>query len=217
LGDLPGGWPEPFRTKVLAGRAVKIGTTPLTDEQREKLDGSTDERRLMLNQLLFAQPTQQFLQMRDLYGDLSVLTTPDYLYGLRAGVEHTIEIEKGVSLLVSLEAIGEPDEKGMRSVMATLNGQLRPITVRDRGIAVDAVSAEKADSAVPGQIAAPFMGVVTLQVAEGDRVEAGQAVATIEAMKMEAAITTPIVGTVRRRAIPETQQVEAGDLLVVIE
>ncbi|MDO9590436.1 MAG: pyruvate carboxylase [Microcella sp.] len=217
LGDLPGGWPEPFRTKVLAGRTVKIGTTPLTDEQREKLAGSTDDRRLTLNQLLFAQPTQQFLQMRELYGDLSVLTTPDYLYGLRPGVEHTIEIERGVSLLVSLEAIGEPDEKGMRSVMATLNGQLRPITVRDQAIAVDAVSAEKADPVQPGQIAAPFMGVVTLQVADGDRIEAGQAVATIEAMKMEAAITSPVAGTVRRLAIPATQQVEAGDLLVVIE
>ena len=217
LGDLPGGWPEPFRSKVLAGRTVKIGTTPLTDEQREKLAGSTDERRLMLNQLLFPQPTQQFLQVREQFGDLSVLATPDYLYGLRAGVEHTIEIEQGVSLLVSLEAIGEPDEKGMRNVMATLNGQLRPITVRDQSIAVDSVSAEKADAAQPGQIAAPFMGVVTLQVAEGDTVEAGQAVATIEAMKMEAAITSPVAGTVRRRAIPETQQVEAGDLLVVIE
>ncbi|MBX9719397.1 MAG: pyruvate carboxylase, partial [Microbacteriaceae bacterium] len=216
LGDLPGGWPEPFRSKVLKGRTVKIGTTALTDEQRAKLVGSTDERRLMLNQLLFPQPTQQFLQVREQFGDLSVLATPDYLYGLRAGGEHTIEIEQGVSLLVSLEAIGEPDEKGMRSVMATLNGQLRPITVRDRGIAVDAVSAEKADPAQAGQIAAPFMGVVTLQVAEGDRVEPGQAVATIEAMKMEAAITSPVAGTVQRRAIPTTQQCEAGDLLVVI-
>ncbi|UTT62187.1 pyruvate carboxylase [Microcella humidisoli] len=216
LGDLPGGWPEPFRSKVLAGRTVKIGTTPLTDEQRAKLAGSTDERRLMLNQLLFPQPTQQFLQVREQYGDLSVLATPDYLYGLRAGVEHSIQIEQGVSLLVSLEAIGEPDEKGMRSVMATLNGQLRPITVRDRSIAVDAATAEKADAVQPGQIAAPFMGVVTVSVAEGDRVEAGQAVATIEAMKMEAAITTPVAGVVQRRAIPTTQQCEAGDLIVVI-
>ncbi|KQV25161.1 pyruvate carboxylase [Yonghaparkia sp. Root332] len=217
LGDLPGGWPEPFRSKVLAGRTVKIGTTPLTEDQQAKLDGSTDERRLMLNQLLFPQPTQQFLQVREQFGDLSVLSTPDYLYGLKPGVEHIIEIERGVSLFVSLEAIGEPDEKGMRSVMATLNGQMRPVTIRDRGIAVDTVQAEKADPAHPGQIAAPFMGVVTLKIAEGDAVEAGAPVATIEAMKMEAAITSPVSGTVRRLAIPATQQVEAGDLLVVID
>jgi pyruvate carboxylase len=216
LGDLPGGWPEPFRSKVLEGRTVKIGITPLTDDQRLKLAGSTDDRRLILNQLLFPQPTQQFLQVRETYGDLSVLTTPDYLYGLRAGVEHTIEISPGVSLLVSLQAIGEPDERGMRSVMATLNGQLRPITVRDRSVLVDVVSAEKADPAQPGHIAAPFMGVVTLQVAEGARVAVGQTVATIEAMKMEAAITSPVAGTVQRRAIPDTQQCEVGDLLVVV-
>ena len=68
-----------------------------------------------------------------------------------------------------------------------------------------------------GQIAAPFSGVVTLKVADGDKVEAGQPVASIEAMKMEAAITSPIAGTVKRLAIPSTQQVEAGDLLVVVE
>ncbi|GAA1724958.1 pyruvate carboxylase [Microcella frigidaquae] len=216
LGDLPGGWPEPFRSKVLEGRTPKIGITPLTDDQRAKLAGSTDDRRLMLNQLLFPQPTQQFLQTREQYGDVSVLATPDYLYGLQPGVEHVIEIEQGVSLLVALEAIGEPDERGMRSVMATLNGQLRPVTVRDRAIAVDVASAEKADPGQPGHVAAPFMGVVTLQVAEGDRVAVGQPVATIEAMKMEAAITAPVAGVVQRRAIPATQQCEAGDLLIVI-
>ncbi|RZT64306.1 pyruvate carboxylase [Microcella alkaliphila] len=216
LGDLPGGWPEPFRTKVLEGRTVKPGLTELTDDQRAALDGSTDERRLMLNQLLFAQPTQQFLQVREQYGDVSVLATPDYLYGLKPGEEHVIEIERGVTLFMGLEAISEADEKGMRTVMATLNGQLRPVLIRDRSVAVDAASAEKADPGKPGHVAAPFSGVVTLQVDEGDEVEAGATIATIEAMKMEAAITTPIAGTIERRAIPSTQQVEAGDLLVVV-
>jgi len=217
LGDLPGGWPEPFRSKVLTGRNPRIGVTEITEQQRSSLQGSTDERRLMLNQLLFAQPTQQFLQVREQYGDLSVLRTPDYLYGLKTGVEHTIEIETGVSLFVMLEAISEADEKGMRTVMATLNGQLRPVLVRDRSIEVESTTTEKADPSQPGQVAAPFSGVVTLQVAEGDSVQAGQSIATIEAMKMEAAITTPVAGTVARLAVPATQQVEAGDLLVVVE
>lgn len=216
LGDLPGGWPEPFRTKVLEGRTVKPSMTELTDEQRAALAGSTDQRRLMLNQLLFPQPTQQFLQVREQFGDVSVLATPDYLYGLKPGEEHTIEMERGVTLFMGLEAISEADEKGMRTVMATLNGQLRPVLIRDRSIAVDTASAEKADPTKPGHIAAPFSGVVTLQVDEGAEVEAGATIATIEAMKMEAAITTPVAGTIERRAIPTTQQVEAGDLLVVV-
>jgi pyruvate carboxylase len=122
-----------------------------------------------------------------------------------------------VSLLVGLEAIGEVDEKGMRTVMATLNGQLRPVTVRDNSVKVDIKAAEKADASRPGHVAAPFSGVVTLQVEEGSVVEAGQAVASIEAMKMEAAITATVGGTVKRLAIPTTQQVDAGDLLLEIE
>src|SRR5690606_7580861 len=131
--------------------------------------------------------------------------------------EHTVHIGPGVSLFVGLGSIGEADDKGMRTVMTTLNGQLRPVFVRDRSISLQTASAAKADPGKAGPVAAPFSGVGTLKVAEGDRVEAGAPVATIEAMKMEAAITTPVAGTVTRLAIPTTQQVDAGDLLVVVE
>ena len=104
----------------------------------------------------------------------------------------------------------------MRTVMCTLNGQFRPIAVRDRSVEADVKSAEKADPGGPGQVAAPFAGVVTLAVAEGDTVEAGGVVATIEAMKMEANITSPPAAPSSRVAIGAHQQVEGGDLLVVI-
>jgi pyruvate carboxylase len=216
LGELPGGWPEPFRTKVLAGRNVKIGVEEISTEDREGLAGDAAARRSTLNRLLFPGPTKIFQQNRDTYGDLSIVDTVDYLYGLQQGVEHVVEISKGVSLYVGLEAIGEADDKGIRTVMTTLNGQLRPVFVRDNSITVDSKAAEKADSNKPGHVAAPFSGVVTLQVAEGDTVAAGQSVASIEAMKMEAAITATVAGKVTRLAIPKTQQVDAGDLLVEI-
>ncbi|HSP52459.1 MAG TPA: biotin/lipoyl-containing protein, partial [Cryobacterium sp.] len=216
LGDLPGGWPEPFRSKVLAGRNVRVGITELTQEERAALGSDSLTCRAMLNQLLFPAPTRHFEQIRELFGDLSVLDTVDYLNGLQQGIEHAVEIDKGVRLYVGLEAIGEADDKGMRTVMTTLNGQLRPVFVRDRSITVSTKVAEKADANRPGQIAAPFSGVVTLQVEEGDTVAAGQAVASIEAMKMEAAITSPIAGYIERVAVPRTQQVDAGDLLVVV-
>jgi pyruvate carboxylase len=217
LGELPGGWPEPFRSKVLKGRTVKIGVEPITPEDEQALASPGTTRQAALNRLLFAGPTKIFEQNRETYGDLSVLDTTDYLYGLRQGSEHIVEIEKGVSLFMGLEAIGDADDKGIRTVMATLNGQLRPVYVRDRSITVDTKAAEKADPSKPGQVAAPFSGVVTLQVAEGDTVEAGASVATIEAMKMEAAITSPVGGTVKRLAIGKTQQVDAGDLLLELE
>jgi pyruvate carboxylase len=143
--------------------------------------------------------------------------TVDYLYGLRPGQEHVVPLGKGVDLFVGLEAIGEADARGVRTVMATMNGQLRPVSVRDRSIEVETKAAEKADPSDPKHVAAPFSGVVTLKVAVGDVVAAGQAVASIEAMKMEAAITAPVAGTVGRLAIPVTQQVDAGDLLVVLQ
>ncbi|WP_336646235.1 pyruvate carboxylase [Microbacterium sp. USHLN186] len=216
LGDLPGGWPEPFRSRVLAGRPVKGGITPLTDAQRDGLQGDSAQRRGMLNELLFPGPTKTFLQNREEYGDLSALDTADYLYGLVPGAEHAVDIERGVRLYVGLEAVGEPDAKGMRTVMTTLNGQLRPVSVRDRSVEVDVREAEKADTSRPGQIAAPFSGAVTLKVQEGAEVRAGDPVASIEAMKMEAAITTPVAGVVTRLAVGSAQQVDAGDLLVVV-
>jgi pyruvate carboxylase len=216
LGDLPGGWPEPFRTKVLEGREVSIGVPPLTDEERAGLAGDGADRRRTLNRLLFPAPAREFEKNRATYGDLSALGTPDYLYGLKPGEEHVAEIDPGVQLYVGLEAIGEADAKGIRTVMTTLNGQLRPVFVRDRSIKVDVVQAERADTSKPGQVAAPFAGVVTVKTAVGATVSAGQPIASIEAMKMEAAITAPVDGVIERLAIAETKQVDAGDLLVVI-
>ena len=88
--------------------------------------------------------------------------------------------------------------------------------MRDRSVASDIPTAEKADRSNPDHIAAPFAGVVTVSVADGDKVQAGQIIATIVAMKMEAAITAPKAGTVERIAVSTTAQVEGGDLLVVV-
>ena len=216
LGDLPGGWPEPFRSKVLAGREPNVEIPPLTADEEEGLAGEAAARRRTLNRLLFPGPAKEFEATREAYGDLSTLGTPDYFYGLKPGEEHVAEIDPGVQLYVGLEAIGEPDAAGMRTVMTTLNGQLRPVWVRDRSIAVDKPAAEKADSSRPGQVAAPFAGVVTVKVAAGDTVTAGQPVASIEAMKMEAAITSPVGGVVERVVLAATASVEAGDLLLVV-
>ena len=174
-------------------------------------------RRDTLNRLLFAGPTAHYHSMREQYGDLSILDTSDYLYGLETGAEHAIDLSRGVRLYVGLEAIGEADDKGMRTVMVRVNGQLRPVFAKDESVAVTVVTAEKADKNVPGQVAAPFSGTVTQKLAVGDTVEAGQPVATIEAMKMEAAITAPVNGRVARLAFEGARGVESGDLVLVIE
>jgi pyruvate carboxylase len=216
LGDPPGGWPEPLRTKALAGRPPAKPQQELSaaDEAALKVGGA--ERQATLNRLLFPGPTKEFEEHREVYGDISRLSANQFFYGLRRGDEHRVELERGVQLLIGLEAISEPDERGMRTVMCLLNGQLRPILVRDCSIASTVPAAEKADRTNPDHIAAPFAGVVTVAVSEGDDVTAGQTVGTIEAMKMEAAITAPKAGSVRRVAVSATAQVEGGDLLMVV-
>ena len=216
LGDPPGGWPEPLRTAALAGRAPAKPTQQLTPDDESALSSAGPKRQATLNRLLFPGPTREYEEHRENYGDTSQLSANQFFYGLRQGEEHRVKLERGVELLIGLEAISEPDERGMRTAVCIINGQLRPVLVRDRSIASAVPAAEKADRGNSGHIAAPFAGVVTVSVSAGDQVSAGQTIATIEAMKMEAPITAPKDGVVERVAVSSTAQVEGGDLLVVL-
>jgi pyruvate carboxylase len=216
LGDPPGGWPEPFRSKALEGRRPGKPEQQLSTDDESALVAPGVTRQAALNRLLFPGPTEEYLTHREEFGDTSRLSANQFFYGLRHGDEHRVQLEKGVELLIGLEAISDADERGMRTVMCILNGQLRPVLVRDRSIAADVPTAEKADRTNSGHIAAPFAGVVTVTGTAGDNVEAGQTIATIEAMKMEAAITAPRAGTIERVVVSTTTQVEGGDLLVVL-
>jgi pyruvate carboxylase len=216
LGDPAGGWPEPLRTRALAGRPPAEPPPALSDEDQAALRDPGPQRQATLNRLLFPSPTKEFETHRELYGDTSRLSANQFFHGLRRGEENTVRLGKGVQLHIGLEAISDPDERGMRTVMCLINGHLRPIRVRDRNVGGVVPTAEKADPADSDHLAAPFSGVITLSVSEGDVVSAGQTVATIEAMKMEAAITAPKAGTVKRIAVGPVAQVEGGDLLAVL-
>jgi pyruvate carboxylase len=213
LGDPPGGWPEPFRTKALESRQPKVSEPELTEADRA---GLRDDRRATLNRLLFPGPTEEFAEAQSQYGDVSVLPTQAFFYGLEPDREHQVEIEEGKTLILGLEAVSDADERGFRTVMCTLNGQLRPVTARDRSISSTAPAAERAERGNPRHVGAPYDGVVTPVVSVGDKVAAGDVVATIEAMKMEASITAPQASTVERVVIDQSRQCEGGDLVVVL-
>lgn len=217
LGEPAGGWPEPFRTRALEGRRKPPRVTEVAPEDLALLETPGVERQSTLNRLLFPGPTREFQQKRDEFGDVSVLPTVPYLYGMEPGHEYPVTLEKGVTLLLGLEAIGAPDKWAKRNVMTLLNGQLRPVRVRDNSLESEVASAEKADPGNRGHVAAPFAGAVTVTVAEGDEVAVGDQVATIEAMKMEAAINAPVAGVVKRVVLIGTTQLDGGDLVVVIE
>jgi pyruvate carboxylase len=219
LGVPAAGWPEPFRTRALEGKRLPSRNGELPAETKAVLVDpavSPQKLRQVLDTLLFPGPAHDFDEAVRQFGDLSVLPTSAFFNGLAPGDEVEVALETGLSLYLALDAIGEADEGGFRSVFCRLNGQPRVVTVRDRSVKDTRPRGERAQADNPAHVPAPFAGAVSLTVEVGDRVEAGQTVATIEAMKMEAPITTSLAGTVERLAVPKVASVDGGDLLMVI-
>jgi pyruvate carboxylase len=214
LGEPPGGFPEPFRTKAVENRPWELVSESLTPEDEA---GLVDNRRATLNQLLFPVPSRQCHEARERWGDLSVVPSVPFWYGLESRADEiSIELGPGVRVLVGLRSISDPDAEGTRAVSFRVNGQTRDIDTRDRSVATETVEREQADPSRPGHVAAPFRGVVHVSVADGDEVAAGDAVATIEAMKMESSISAPIAGTVARVVAAPGASLEPGDLILDI-
>jgi pyruvate carboxylase len=215
LGAPPRGWPEPFRSRALVGRKERQADERVLEEGMTASTG--EDRRAHLNRLMLPGPAADRAATEERWGDVSVVPTRAFLYGLETGEELAVDLEPGVRLYIRLEAITEADDRGIRTLLVLLNGQQRPIDVLDRSLEPEVPVREKADPNNDAHIAAPMTGVVTLAVDEGERISAGQQIATVEAMKMESAIRAPTDGTVERLAVPSGRNVEPGDLLAVLE
>jgi len=107
----------------------------------------------------------------------------------------------------------------MVRVFFELNGQPRSVAVPDRLHGATGVAARaKAEPGVPGQVGAPMPGVIsTVAIKAGQRIEAGDVLVSIEAMKMETAIHADTGGTVTDLLVGVGDQIDAKDLLVRIE
>lgn len=226
LGTPPGGWPD-LRERVLAVRDDSdVSAKPVPEEEKPHLvSENSKDRRDALNRLLFPKQFEEFNEFRRSFGNTEALPDSVFLYGLEEGNEYVVHYFPDGStdradlkpLTLRLDAIGEPDEKGMRNVVLNVNGQIRPLKVRDNNVESTVATVEKADPSNDGDVAAPFAGVVNSTVSAGDEVKTGDQVAVIEAMKMEASISATKDGVVKRVAIGKATKVEGGDLLVVIE
>jgi len=214
LGTPPAGWPEPFRSRALADRVYHLPELELTEKQKAILESG--DVRQGLSELLFPGPTKEYRQSDTAFGNLSLLPSKAFFFGLELSQEVEVELEPGLDIFLSVDAVSEPDERGFRNAFCRLNGRPRIVSVKDFSVMSSKPSGEKANADDPSQIAAPFSGVVTLHIKTGEKLEAGDIVATIEAMKMDAKITTSVAGIVQRVVIPETATVQAGDLLVVL-
>jgi pyruvate carboxylase len=226
LGQPAGGFPEALQRKVLKGRAplrVRPGEAmpPADlDEARSRVEERigrpvTDEE--LASYLLYPKVFCDFADHQRTYGDVSVLPTPAFFYGIESDEELAVDIERGKTLTIRFLAIGDPDPEARRVVFFELNGQPRQVKVLDRSLAPTAAVRRKAEEANPAHVAAPMPGMVAgLQVMPGQRVERGDRLLSIEAMKMETAIFAEQGGVVAEIVVSAGTQVDSGDLLLVL-
>jgi pyruvate carboxylase len=227
LGKPPGGFPDDLRAAVLKGLPVLDGRPseglPEFDfdaaaTRFQGRGGRAAAQRELVSMALYPRVMDDHLTFSSRCGDVSILPTPVYFYGLEPGQEVWVEIEPGKTLVVSLEALGEPDDEGMVTVYFKLNGQNRTIAVPDRSLVKEVASRRKADADTPGEVGAPMPGtVIGLHCREGGEVVAGEPLLTLEAMKMETVVRAPVIGTVREICTDLKAHVHAHDLLVVVE
>jgi pyruvate carboxylase len=223
LGQPLGGFPPEVVRAVLGD---KPATTKRPGEDLPPLDLEAERAKLgenvsdddLYSSLMYPQVWKEFAAFKDQYGDVSVLPTPAYFYGLAPDEEISVSIEEGKTLIIKLINVGEPDKSGRRSVNFELNGIARSVLVDDKTLAGEKVSRAKANPANEGEIGAPIPGMITqIAVSVGQKVARGEKLLTLEAMKMLTQVNASIDGTVKEVSVAVGETVEAKDLLARIE
>jgi pyruvate carboxylase len=172
----------------------------------------------VLSYLMYPDVFLKFAKARQSYGDVEVLPTPAFYYGMQRGDEIAVELEPGKALVVKFLTVGEPHPDGTRTVFFELNGQPREVSVRDRSLEAKEKPRRQADPTRPGEIGAPIPGVVSTVAAElNQTLKKGDRLLVMEAMKMQSTVYAPVGGKVKELLVQPGQHVEAKDLLLVIE
>ena len=226
IGQPYGGFPPALQKKILKGK------TPLTerpgahlppadlDAERKKIQEKlpravTDDD--LASYLMYPRVWMDYINDRLQFGDVSILPTPVFFYGMEAGQEISVDIERGKTLIVRYVATSEVHEDGTRTVFFELNGLPRSVRVQDRSQVAKRAPQRKAEVGNPKQVGAPMPGTIaTIAVTVGRKVARGDVLATLEAMKMETAVRAETDGEVTEVLARPGQQVDAKDLLVVL-
>jgi pyruvate carboxylase len=228
LGQPPGGWPAELQRKALKGaEPIVVRPGSLLQEADLEAEHSALEARLgrpagsreLASSLMYPKVFADFAAAQDSYGPTEILPTPVYFYGLQIGQEISVKLEQGKILVIRCQAVGEPDADGQVRVFFELNGQPRIVRVPDRVHgAASAKRRPKAEAGDATQIAAPMPGVISGLAAEvGQRVEAGDVLLSIEAMKMETALHAERGGVVAEVLVKVGDQIDAKDLLLRLQ
>ncbi len=227
LGRPAGGFPEALQTKALKGQAPldgrPAGLMPPADLKALRLEAeSRAERHISDSEfgsyLMYPDVFVDYVRVRRTFGNMSVVPTSVFFYGMRPGQEISVEIEEGKTLIITFIAASEHHADGRRTLFFELNGQPRSVHVMDRSQVAHRPAHPKAQRDNDRHVGAPMPGLISsLRVSVGDVVERGDVLLSIEAMKMETSINAERAGRIAQVAMSEGDQVDMGDLLVVYD
>ena len=219
------GFPEKLQQIVLKGRqpiTVRPGAAlePVDFEAvRSKLAemGAPTTDEAVSSYCLYPKVFTDWVERYNKFGDVSVLDTPTFFFGMNIGEVIKVEIEQGKTLVIKLIHISEPSATGMRTVTFEFNGLPREIEIKDRNVKATVATRKKADKANAGEIGASLSGsVVKLLVEKGQAVTKGAPLIVTEAMKMETTLSAPISGIVSAIHVSAGERVDSGDCLLEI-
>lgn len=228
IGEPYGGFPEPLRSDILRNKRRKLNCRPGLELAPFDMDRIREE---LTNRFEFADECdvasynmypkvyEDFVRIKEKYGDLSVLPTKNFFAPPIIGEEVIVSIEKGKTLIIKFQAVGELNkDTGIREVYFELNGELRKVCVMDKSQKTESKTRVKADAHNPLQIGAPITGVVVeVKVHKGSIVTKGQPLAVLSAMKMEMIISSPSDSQVKEILVKDGETVDVSDLLVLLE
>ena len=226
LGQPTGGFPQKLKEVILQGKPsieVRPGSlAPAIDFEatKEKLSGligyepSPEE---VLSYIMYPQVFLDYRKMNDQFGEVTLLDTPTFFYGMRLNETITIEIAKGKVFKVRLDEIGEPDLEGNRTLFFNFNGQRREIIINDTHVKSQVVLKAKAEPSNKQHVGATMPGsVLEVLVTKGDQVTKGQTLMVTEAMKMETTIQATFDGVISAVHAQAGEPIRTGDLLLEI-
>uniref|UniRef100_A0A9J8CH58 Pyruvate carboxylase n=1 Tax=Cyprinus carpio carpio TaxID=630221 RepID=A0A9J8CH58_CYPCA len=226
IGIPHGGFPEPFRSKVLKslprvegrpGASLPPMDFQVLEKQLRDAHGDEITPEDVMSAAMYPKVFQEFKEFTRTFGPVDCLDTRLFLDGPKIAEEFEVELERGKTLHIKALALGDLNKAGQREVFFELNGQLRSVLVKDTVAMKEMHFHPKALKDVRGQIGAPMPGkVVEVKVKQGQQVEKGQPLCVLSAMKMETVVNSPLSGTVAKIYVTADSTLEGDDLILEI-
>ena len=226
MGQPAGGFPKELQRVVLKGKkpitcrpGELLPPVDFEEKKREMQSFDADPSwRAILSYCLYPKVVEDYVKNQKEYGYIMRLGSHVFFHGLAVGETNKVNIADGKTLVIKYLGLGEVDKEGMRTVSFELNGIRRDVQVPDEEAQKNIVKVPMADPEDKSQVGSSIPGAVSrLNVKVGDTVEKNQTLVTIEAMKMETAITARMSGTVSEILVKEGETVKGGQLILVIK